>query len=707
MNVVLYTSCFILAAIALLLSVILAWRKYKSKTAKVFKATYVMIVGTFIAGACIFFPICLETYREGFAPWIKAVVISLHSSIRLFIVDGEFTIVEDAMVNLPIWVATLYSFLAAGLFVLAPILTFSLILSLIRNALSYIKLPFSRYNALYVFSELNDETIELAGNIRELEKDNKDEDFTYKRRGKIVFTNVFKEGEESSVELMQEARELKAVCLIGDIESFEFKKRKNLTTMKFFIMGHDEDVNLRRALSLYDYYKDKENKNISIYVLARSKTSEQIISKLSVKDEKEESNNKGQKEKDEGKSRPFEIRRINPERALINSFFYTDPGNANPEKTDSEDKVDRAELRGWTGIFKGAIKIGDMHEIRILLVGLGTYGTEMLKTLVWFCQIEGYMVRIYAVDKNPNVKEMIETECPELLDKSGNTDPDSATYEIDIRPGIEVDSKQFKSLLLDYQPTFIFTALGDDDENIRASMKIRSMSEQFRLRRKKKEEEFYPQIVTVCMNPDISSKLQEMKSYIKKYEIQDKSGKTYKAYKKYNIQLIGSRSKLYSYHGIIKTDFEKVGLQIHKSYGGSEEEFYSIDYNYRSSIAAATHARAVLAFSSIAGEITAEALKMTKDEVLDDKIMCDRGRQEHRRWIAWTRAEGYAFGETRDDIAKTNQYLVGWEKLRQMEKEDKKQRGEEADTKATDTIDTALFNIRTALGETQTKDTCV
>ena len=663
MNVVLYTSCFILAAIALLLSAILAWRKYKSKTAKVFKATYVMIVGTFIAGACIFFPICLETYREGFAPWIKAVVISLHSSIRLFIVDGEFTIVEDAMVNLPIWVATLYSLLAAGLFVLAPILTFSLILSLIRNALSYIKLPFSRYNALYVFSELNDETIELARNIRKLENDNKDEDFTYKRRGKIVFTNVFKEGEESSAELMQEARELKAVCLIGDIESFEFKKRKNLTTMKFFIMGHDEDVNLRRALSLYDYYKDKENKNISIYVLARSKTSEQIISKLSVKDEKEESNNKGQKEKDEGKSRPFEIRRINPERALINSFFYTDPGNANPEKTDSEDKVGRAELRGWTGIFKGAIKIGDMHEIRILLVGLGTYGTEMLKTLVWFCQIEGYMVRIYAVDKNPNVKEMIETECPELLDKSGNTDPDSATYEIDIRPGIEVDSKQFKSLLLDYQPTFIFTALGDDDENIRASMKIRSMS----------ESEFYPQIVTVCMNPKINSELQEIKDYI---------GKTKQSY---NIQLIGSREELFSYRGIIKTDFEKAGLNIHTHYGYSEETFYSIDYNYRSSIAAAMHARAVLKFCRVAKEKTKEQLKV------------DLGRQEHRRWIAWTRAEGYAFGETRDDIAKTNPYLVGWDKLYWMEEE----------TRATDTIDTALLNIRAALRETQTKNTCV
>ena len=97
------------------------------------------------------------------------------------------------------------------------------------------------------------------------------------------------------------------------------------------------------------------------------------------------------------------------------------------------------------------------------------------------------------------------------------------------------------------------------------------------------------------------------------------------------------------------------------------------------------HARAVLKFCRVAKEKTKEQLKV------------DLGRQEHRRWIAWTRAEGYAFGETRDDIAKTNPYLVGWDKLYWMEEE----------TRAKDTIDTALLNIRAALRETQTKNTCV
>jgi voltage-gated potassium channel Kch len=39
------------------------------------------------------------------------------------------------------------------------------------------------------------------------------------------------------------------------------------------------------------------------------------------------------------------------------------------------------------------------------------------------------------------------------------------------------------------------------------------------------------------------------------------------------------------------------------------------------------------------------------------------GRMEHQRWSAEKRLEGYVYGEKRDDVAKTQPYLVPWEQL--------------------------------------------
>lgn len=120
--------------------------------------------------------------------------MSVHNTIRLFIVDGEFDIItENVPRDLPIYEA--YTVLAAVLFVAAPLLTFGIVASFFKNVFAYQKLIVNRNSQMYVFSELNEKSLILA---KDLCKSNK--------KRIIVFTDVFERNEEENYELVESAK---------------------------------------------------------------------------------------------------------------------------------------------------------------------------------------------------------------------------------------------------------------------------------------------------------------------------------------------------------------------------------------------------------------------------------------------------------------------------------------------------------------------
>ncbi len=77
------------------------------------------------------------------------------------------------------------------------------------------------------------------------------------------------------------------------------------------------------------------------------------------------------------------------------------------------------EVRSWCScccisrgekLFETAAPLPEgRHQISALLLGLGQYGTEMLKALAWFGQMDGYDLRLTAVDARPNARELFTT----------------------------------------------------------------------------------------------------------------------------------------------------------------------------------------------------------------------------------------------------------------------------------------------------------
>jgi hypothetical protein len=133
----------------------------------------------------------------------------------------------------------------------------------------------------------------------------------------------------------------------------------------------------------------------------------------------------------------------------------------------------------------------------------------------------------------------------------------------------------------------------------------------------------------------------------------------------YNIDFIGDLEESYSEEVILRQALENEALKTHTGYGGTAEEFYRYEYNYRSSMASALHYNlrkklGICYFTDSAETLSAEDLN--RSEVL-----------EHMRWNAYMRADGYVYSgcedkSSRNDLAKMHHNLLPFEKLSDEDK---------------------------------------
>ena len=110
---------------------------------------------------------------------------------------------------------------------------------------------------------------------------------------------------------------------------------------------------------------------------------------------------------------------------------------------------------------------------------------------------------------------------------------------------------------------------------------------------------------------------------------------------------------------IIDSDLEEDALNRHLKWG-KEDEFWTYEYNYRSSMASAIHMKARIQ-CGIPGADKRED-ELTEEERNVIEVL------EHRRWNAYMRAEGYVFSGSKDkssrnDLAKMHHNLVPFRSL--------------------------------------------
>ena len=565
--------------------------RVRYKSGRILTPFNVLFVGVVLSALILFLPVYITTFSSTNVGAFEAVFVSIHKIRRLFTGDGDFEFVTNTVGQATPEMLGAYSKLFSVLLVAAPILTFGFVLSFIKNLtenLNYLK---NFFCSAFVFSSLNEKSLALARDIKK------------KRFRVVVFAGIT----EQSGGLYERAREIGAICFKRDISESNFALHWPFSNISFFAIDQDQSANLLTALHLIEKYKNRQR--TKLYVFSSQTEAEMVLS---------------------GKCTEtvMEIHRINEVQSLMFRNLY-----------DS----------GYEKIFKSAYMDTDgINKINALVVGMGQHGTEMVKALSWFCQMDGYQVEINCFDIDKDCEGKFISLCPELMDKkyNGKFDLSGETqYKITVHPNTNAQTKSFEDKVKALpRPTYVFVALGSDELNVSVAVKLRALFA---------KDGVYPQIQAVIYDDEKKNALVGVRNY---------NGQSY------DIDFIGDVESSYSEKVILISDLEKEALARHMQWG-EERAFWQFDYNYKSSVASAIH-RKMKILCGIKG-IEKSPEERDYNERLAIRVL------EHRRWNAYMRSEGYTYsGSTekasRNDLARQHNCLVAFHELplHEQEKDD-------------------------------------
>lgn len=598
--------CFVwLFLILTILLTIISFRKknvsFHKKNAVLTKSINIVFAGLIISGFCGIFPtnyFTNEFSENAVEKFIEAFSLSLVNVMQMFSLDlGGKDLLDIISKQESFCLQQPYILTMSVLCTIAPLLTVGAIASALMSLRARNRYLFNFFKPAYIFSELNERSITLATDLK------KNNPHTV-----IVFTDVVEREDETFYELSSRAKALGAILFKDDILSPSFQWHKKKSEIIFFIIGGNEAENITHSLEIIKKYKERDNTKLYLF----SSTKESELSLLNVMKDTE---------------RKVEVHRVNETRTLIYRTLY--------EKGDV--LFDRA-IEG--GLFS-------KKYINVVVLGMGNYGTEIVKALSWFCQMDDYKLTIHAFDKDEKVESKFKALCPDLLstDYDGSDDGD-ADYSIIFHAGIDITTFEFvdclKTLKDEKQVTFVFISLGSDEENVNAAVNVRMICKRLGME---------PFIQTVVKNTTISKSLADASSY---------------RGEKYNIDYIGDIQDEYSERVVINSELENKALKRHLKWDKNKSSFWANEYNYNSSTAPIIHFKA----RNNCGINGSYKLKSNPDMTVLNveerrKLRC----LEHRRWNAYMRAEGYVFGNQRDDIAKTHPNLKSFFDLPLTEQE--------------------------------------
>jgi hypothetical protein len=555
------------------------------------QSSQILFAGVVFATVLLFVPVYINVFKTTDCGVFETIAVSVHNMIRLFVIDADFEFITSNLTGLSVPLYRCYSILFSVIYLLAPFLTFNFILSFFKNVSSYKSYYLSFRKDIHIFSELNEKSLNLAKSI-----------LGDKSKKKLV---VFSGVDSESNSLVADAESIDAVLFNASIENVNFTFSKKKCSLSIYIIPSEDSETDNLAINLIDKFKSRDNTRI--FAFTSGKYSD-ILFSGAINKAKKDCLLKGEDFK-------LKIRRVNEIQSLIYRNLYS---------------------KGYENLFVSAKEAnGESKEINALIVGLGTYGTEMLKALSWYCQMDGYLPSIYAIDIKESIKEQLSSECPELLSEVYNNQLNSegdARYNIVIKDGLDVRGALFDKYISGIKDiSYVFVCLGNDELNLDVAIKLRTLYGRRGLN---------PVIQTVFYDED---------------SIPDSTNLSNFKGQSYEIDFIGNIKKTFSVDGILFTDIEKNALERHLKWG-NEEDFWLYDYNYRSSIASVIHKKAKIQ-CSIPGADKEKAANRSESELMAIRLL------EHRRWNAYMRSEGYIYSgssakESRNDLLKMHNCLV-------------------------------------------------
>lgn len=244
------TNLIITIAIAIITGLI----TYKNRKNSSLSKVTILLIGLFMIIVSLIYPIYDEAESK-----IQRIVISILYSIQCIYVGQDFEMIQNAIDTHNI--SSIYIFVLYTSFLLAPILTTGVIISLIENEMSKIKYKISMLRPskkeLYVFSQINDESVKLAEEIY--------------NKSIIVFCN---EDNEVNKTLVNKIKKINGIIIKNN--ELELKIRNKKAT--FYEINEDEIKNIDISMKLIEKYQ--ENSKIKVVIFSTRKEAEMLIDSI-------------------------------------------------------------------------------------------------------------------------------------------------------------------------------------------------------------------------------------------------------------------------------------------------------------------------------------------------------------------------------------------------------------------------------------------
>ena len=256
--------CCVLALLLAALGLLLRSLRRRSRPSGGNETLKVLLVCFFTCGILLHLPMYAAAYAGEHLSWLKALLGAVHHTLRMFVLDGELDPIHEFAMSRPAVWSDLYFGAAIVVYLVSPLLTFSVVLSFFKNLSALWRYAFRRCTELYVFSELNEDSLYLAGSIKAAHP-----------KGLVVFTDVYENESEEFGEQMAAAHRLGAACFKADIALLRLRRSDRSRPVYFFLLGRDKAENIHQAVLLTRRWGTRSN--MHLYLFATGAESELLF----------------------------------------------------------------------------------------------------------------------------------------------------------------------------------------------------------------------------------------------------------------------------------------------------------------------------------------------------------------------------------------------------------------------------------------------
>ena len=136
--------CCVLALLLAALGLLLRSLRRRSRPSGGNETLKVLLVCFFTCGILLHLPMYAAAYAGEHLSWLKALLGAVHHTLRMFVLDGELDPIHEFAMSQPAVWSDLYFGAAIVVYLVSPLLTFSVVLSFFKNLSALWRYAFRR-----------------------------------------------------------------------------------------------------------------------------------------------------------------------------------------------------------------------------------------------------------------------------------------------------------------------------------------------------------------------------------------------------------------------------------------------------------------------------------------------------------------------------------------------------------------------------------